>query len=781
MLFITFMSALISVLTFGVIGASASNSAYDGVSIDIVEHIKMATYDKDFIRSISFGILKFIAKIIDYVQSAIDEILSLDMKSMFEAITGFTDTYPLAWVVLSVSMMISAIILAACHEKLKIKETITNILVCCLLVLSLPTLISSLQEMKTSGLRDVNNIEVGDNDYSLGDELLSSNIIRVSDSVSNNRLQYYSDVANGQSRYNRNPGSVYNLSINDVHGSTDDVLNEKILSITTPLNYELQYPEPLNVSSQLKLINPGINIIYQEFLMFSYLDVKGHRSYDGKTYCLANHNDNDIGYHCSLGATSQGTWERCIIELIASDQKIIDIGMSDFIKSKSTVLEALGAIDSQLKRWNKVTIERSELVGNYTSEKLLGELQYDKLDTIDKILQVIGNRTTSEHIYRYDFDFWFTFFFLLVTAVSLFYACLKVSGMLFSIMITQLIAPVLIATDTQNSGRAKTVIKNLISYYAMFVFIALLLKVYIISVDFIHDHIENYILQIILTIIFGVGIRNAPDDIARMAGVEAGGRNGLGSMFAISTIMRAAGGATRGVRSVGRMAGGAAGKAMHGAATVAGGALGAAASLVAPMAAKAPSNFKAASNAIGNTGFTQNHPAAGKALSGIAGAANAVTGGIAGKTLSNANYQGMSRDNAISKATQTSPSKLGDSIAKGATNFAKGALAGAKAGNALSHGQFRQAGNTVSNAVKSASQIRTGSALNTSAINHNRSTPQTAQSNISKQPTNNIPVSADNQKISGTSLQPSNPQTSALSSCNSSGHVKQPYQSKGKK
>lgn len=749
-----FVICTISVVSLSVITVGADG--YTGWKSSVIEHIRLKTWWKNIGRSVEWNILKFIAQVIDDIEEGLSDIMSFNMQDLFQHVTGFTNTYPVAWITLTIFMIISAIALMIFDDKIKIKDTVRSILISALLITALPTLISSLDDLRSKGLADVDNISISSSDCSLGEDILSSNLIVLSKSAEEQKVVYY----NSFSDYSRR--SVYGLDINRVF-SSQNVFSHKVESITGSDNYTVKY-STLDDTSKMMLLNIAGTYAYWKLQQIFY--PWGHIYFsdgDGNTtyYCNSNHNDSqDGGYHCRYEVGVQSV-ERYLIECIADNPNVIAAGRSEFVKSRTSLSAALTEATPVLEKMNRIYIEPENLDGTYLQEPLLTKEQYEDLSIIEGIGQKILVGSGGEKIYTYDYDFLFTFIFLIVTVLSLFIAALKCGSLLFDILFTQIIAPVVIATEGTSSGRAKLIIKNLISSYLLFIIIALLLKVYVIAITYIHSQYSenniNYIVAIILIICFGKGVIDGPDIITRIMGIDAGLKSGVGTIMAVNSAMRMAGAAGKNITNATKAA-------THIAGTVAGGAAGAAGTIaggiangVKNFASGIPSNFTGAKNsvgsAIGNTDFGKKHPTAGKILSGAVGVANAATGGIAPSVknaINNNPYNGTSRDDAISKATNTSPTdvigkglssarqniaKAGHSIA----NLAQNTAAGAKAGSQLSHGNFLGAKQTVMDRADSYSSASAVQSSDESFASQPASTAaqpqaQTQQSNTAPQP-----------------------------------------------
>lgn len=251
---------------------------------------------------------------------------------------------------------------------------------------------------------------------------------------------------------------------------------------------------------------------------------------------------------------------------MAYQADVREAGLTESVRSARDIESAFNLLkDNVIRERNRVYNQRlsrsnqSNVDASYQFEDIMTQREYDDLDTTDKIIQSLTVGEGAEHIYRYNYDFWFSLIFLLTVAVAIIFATFKLGTMLFDIIITQLLAGAIAATGVTNSGRTKMVVQNLVSSYVIFILVAFMLKVYIKSILIIHNMSSlNYITQLILIACFAKGVITCPDFITRVLGIDAGNKNSMGTLYAMSSVAR---GAMMGGSAVGGVAGGAAGAA----------------------------------------------------------------------------------------------------------------------------------------------------------------------------------------------------------------------------
>ena len=76
---------------------------------------------------------------------------------------------------------------------------------------------------------------------------------------------------------------------------------------------------------------------------------------------------------------------------------------------------------------------------------------------------------------------------LVITAVCLIFAGLKLASLLYDIMFAQIVAPIVVATDMGGAGRLKKVILNLLNCFLSVIIVVLDLRLYILILTKIQD------------------------------------------------------------------------------------------------------------------------------------------------------------------------------------------------------------------------------------------------------------------------------------------------------
>lgn len=558
-LFSAFATFLFSV--FIPIAACAVDIDYENLPLDVVKHISKVTHWKDIFRNLGFAILSCLAKLIDWCEQAFDQVLHFNVMHLFNQITGMSDTSKLVSVVFTIFLLIGAAGIMFMPEKIRVNDFLKSIILSAALIVALPALLSELTNMKRAGIADISNIDYsetqGSSDftYTLGDILLQENIIDMTKSAINNELSYYSET-------DPLPNSVYDLNINQ-HGGSG--WNKEVVDISTEESSQRRY-EDLTYDNMAELMDVGYEYRYLNQVMdrmslneeldggvvFTYQAVTGVNQSGQPIY--------------EERTTTIAAYRTSILWKMAYQADVMEKNLTENVKSSPDVESAFNLLkDNVIRERNRVYNQRlsrsnqSNVAAEYSFSEILTQQEYDDLDMTDKVIQSLTVGSGAEHIYRYSYDFWFSLLFLLTVAIAIILATFKLGTMLFDIIITQLLAGVIAATGVTNSNRTKLVVQNLVSSYVIFVVVAFMLKVYTKAILIIHNMDSlNYITQLILIACFAKGVIACPDFITRIMGIDAGNKNSMGTVYAMSSVARGLGMAGA---AIGGFAGGTAGAA----------------------------------------------------------------------------------------------------------------------------------------------------------------------------------------------------------------------------
>ena len=516
---------------------------YDNLPSEIFEHLIKRTWYKDVGRMIIWSILRCLARIIDYFEKAVDAIVNFNMYKLFERITGFSNLNPIIPMVFSIFMILGACAMMIFPNKIKVKDYLRGILVSAALIIALPVFISSMDEMKSAGIKDVDNMKTSSSNssgikYGVGDEILQNFVIDVEQS--RRTLKYYSDNSPGNVAE-----QVYYLNINDVIGwskgsssSEDDPsFRWAIKSSSIASDGQNRYEE-LTYENRAALL--GLGAQYQQLVnMRNTLKPDetvpiGINYYEKKQYTTREYEFYLIQILCQNKDIQNGAYPE--------DKYIFTGGWAGTFKTFEEALKNR-SVEKVLRDLNwqenkKIVSQNSGLAAkkqSYSYEALLSEKEYEDLSIAKTVGQLVEVGSGQEYLYRYDVDFFATLIFLICVAVSMLLVGLRLGTLIFDIIFTQLIAPIVISTSITAPDRAKRVFKNLLSSYLLFVIVFMLMKIYIWSVIYIRDTVNNYAAQIILIVSFAKVVISTPAFLTKLLGVDSGPLSAIGTIMALSS------------------------------------------------------------------------------------------------------------------------------------------------------------------------------------------------------------------------------------------------------
>lgn len=554
-IFIIFATVTITLLCAGTITAAALD--YDSLSDEVLEHIKVRSRVDDLIRAAGFTILKFIAKLVDEFDEAIDTIMHLNLYDLLDDNFKW-DMQPLAWSIFSLFVIIAGVLLMIYADKLKISDTIRNIIISATVIIAMPTFISALQDLRDKGVDAVDklpsNVNVVDEEglvYGLGDQILSQNLIVLSPSEDDGKLHYYDEVSD------RRPGHVYRQQINGV--LSNEVWDKKPGGIESIDSVQIKFSE-LTTLNMMELLG-----LRGDYIVFTQaknddLNVTVSNQYDENGNIREPDGQISGQPYWDTALYTADEYQKYIINNeIANHDKVYSYGLSDAVRSKNTIEEALEVIrdtvirDLNIKRNEYVLANNSSIF--YAFEDLDTEADYAEMSWSERIIQNISTLGYPvEYVYAYDMNFCYTFFILLITAICLLFAGLKLGTLLYDLLFMTIIGPIAAATDATGSGRAKKVVMELISTFVIFIVVALDLKIYLISISGIFNHIDNTIAIIMLLLSGAKFVIDGPDIVVKLMGIDAGVKSGASTFMAINTAANVAFNAARTVGGAARTA-----------------------------------------------------------------------------------------------------------------------------------------------------------------------------------------------------------------------------------
>lgn len=540
-IFALFITLLVGVITTG----TAYALDYDSLDSEVLERLKVRNGGSNMLRSAQFAVLKFLAQIVDAFDEAVDIIMHTSIYSLIG--DNFQlDTKPLAAAIASLALVIAAIALATHLDKKKASDTLRSIIISLALIVGLPSFISALEDMRDKGMSSVDSISVTTDTtnsegltFGLGDEILSDNIAVFSPAEKDGKLHYYSEVLE------RYPESIYHLNIN---GILDNSVWDK---------------EPAGIEAM-----DGGQIRFSELTTLNMMDLLGLRSdyllYESTVRENIGRDENEQIYinlydpsrpydyiqdgrpHWKGEELTTRQYEAYLIRTISERSDVQNEGLSDAVLSAGTLDDALEQIrDTVIRRLNiqRNAVTHSVTTGYYYRDLITAD-DYDRMAWHERLSQTVSNfGEPIEYIYAYDMSFCYTLVLLCITAVCLLFAGFKLATMLYDIVFMSIISYVVVATDMQGSGRAKKMIQELINTYAIFIVIALLLKIFLLAMKGVYTNFDNIIVQIMLILGGAKFVIDGPDFIVKLTGSDAGVKSGLSAIMGAKTAVSAVSGA----------------------------------------------------------------------------------------------------------------------------------------------------------------------------------------------------------------------------------------------
>jgi hypothetical protein len=117
----------------------------------------------------------------------------------------------------------------------------------------------------------------------------------------------------------------------------------------------------------------------------------------------------------------------------------------------------------------------------------------------------------------------------------------KIVRLLFDLLFAQIVAPLVVASDLNGSGRAKQVVQNLISCNIVMIAVIFILRLYIYVLISAQDKNYPFTVLIALTVGGAMFVIDGPDLIVKILGVDAGVKSGAAAIMSIRSATQIAG------------------------------------------------------------------------------------------------------------------------------------------------------------------------------------------------------------------------------------------------
>ena len=641
--FSIFITLLISTMSLSLFAFAADPRT---LLPEVQEIIVKKTWHGEMVQSVEYNLLKWLAYVVDYISEAVDQVLNFNLYNVIKDVFNIdTIIYPIAWALAGMTVVLIGILIIVNADKIHITDYVRNILTSLFFLIALPILVSSFTDLKTVGVQFAKDNTTKDTatNRTIGEYILASNIYNVNSSINQNKLVKQSQV----SSFGVNPSTVYSMNIN----LGLDPSKTQYRTVTTADHYDVTPTyrfDDLTFEHKLELLDLVDDYAFwQQRVSWAQATADS----DDEPYKItitrgAGNNRYSTDYYVitSQAPYYQASFEYYIICEAAENaahelqNRGINIQASQ-VASMIMYCQNSDTFEEAINRLSKGAFRELDFYGNTMSaiqilnisniedfadngfehhgggsfEQLKEASDFSDGDMsaqFDKLWQYVsvGHLTEKNHFYRVNF-LW-GLFMLIMTAVCLIFAGLKLASLLYDIMFAQIIAPIVVATDMGGAGRLKKVILNLLNCFLSVIIVVLDLRLYILILTEIQDSslLSNPIAVIFITVAGCKFVIDGPDLVVHLLGIDAGVKSG------VSTIM--------GLRSAGQIASGAgrtlghiAGKGISKAGGAVAGGIGGAIS----------GGINGAKASMANTKNSDN-----KAEKGIRGAVGAVGGAVAG-------------------------------------------------------------------------------------------------------------------------------------------------------
>lgn len=585
--FSVFITLLISTMSLSILAFAADPRT---LLPEVQEIIVKKTWHGEMVQNVEYTLLKWLAYVVDYISEAVDQVLNFNLYNVIKDVFNIdTIIYPIAWALAGMTVVLIGILIIVNADKIHITDYVRNILTSLFFLIALPILVSSFSDLKTVGVQFAKDNTTKDTatNRTIGEYILASNIYNVNSSINQNKLVKQSQV----SSFGVNPNTVYSMNIN----LGLDPSKTQYRTVTTADHYDVTPTyrfDDLTFEHKLELLDLVDDYAFwQQRVAWAQAnagvqDNSDTEEDDDNAYKITitrgegdNRHSTDYYVITSQAPYYQASFECYLIREAAENaahelqNRGINIQASQ-VASMIMYCQDSDTFEEAINRLSKGAFRELDFYGNTMSaiqilnisniedfadngfehhsggsfEQLKEASDFSDGDMsaqFDKMWQYVsvGHLTEKNHFYRVNF-LW-GLFMLVITAVCLIFAGLKLASLLYDIMFAQIVAPIVVATDMGGAGRLKKVILNLLNCFLSVIIVVLDLRLYILILTEIQDSslLSNPIAVIFITVAGCKFVIDGPDLVVHLLGIDAGVKSG------VSTIM--------GLRSAGQIASGA--------------------------------------------------------------------------------------------------------------------------------------------------------------------------------------------------------------------------------
>lgn len=595
-----FFAVLVSYLAFYT-SVSAADCVYGTWDNDLVQRITVANFWRDLIRSCGYWILKGIAYLIDMVEDAINEVLSLNIYEGVKEFFNFDSwIYPMATAIFLFCLVGCAIFLMIFYNKGRMSAFFKSVIMASFLIFAFPALISALTDLKDAGVTSINAIDpsgaTSNVTHSIGDSILSSITVDMDLSGDYGAEKYVADSDD----YSKKTDIAYNLNINATIDSDDDNTPYKwAVDSSEPIAKTYKQYDELTDENILEMLGVKdkcntLTDLYDNFISSS----KSNGTHDINNFYInygqwiineGGHNEWNysstrgdaiwyyICYNIYQRLCEDSSIDRTLLEGVVwkttsdftlTDQYTIKIEtvMNDASNTvrdykispspKSLITKLVSELRStgiakQLNTIRNMAESEKDTEYKYTYTKLYtdADLEEDQDWAIDAAVEIANflkhGFTVTQNVYAYDYDFIYGIIILVCVLICLLSAGIRLVRLLLDIVFMQIIGPIVFASDLQDSGRTKRLLTEVISSFIVIIIVLLLIKLYIIILLWTFRQDLSWITK--LLIVFG-GWRftiDGPDIVVKICGIDAGIKSGQAALLGAYAAGRTAFGVGR--------------------------------------------------------------------------------------------------------------------------------------------------------------------------------------------------------------------------------------------
>lgn len=134
----------------------------------------------------------------------------------------------------------------------------------------------------------------------------------------------------------------------------------------------------------------------------------------------------------------------------------------------------------------------------------------------------------QEEYYRFNFDFLNIIVSLLCLILTFILTSIKIGRIIVELAFKKIFAIVLAFSDIASGQKLKTVLKDILSSFAIIFVTALLLKLYTIGITWVGTLNVTWLIKLVFTVVLSLMVIDGPNIIERVLGIDAGIKSGWG-------------------------------------------------------------------------------------------------------------------------------------------------------------------------------------------------------------------------------------------------------------